>query len=234
MPEKLADSSNKWIVAFDEFQEISKLNGENFEKLLRSCIQHHQNVSYIFFGSKTHLLKDMFNNKNRAFYNAASVMSLNTIDEDKSMEYLSGRFNSNEMNIAAGTVAYLIQTAGNIPYYIQYIASEIWQKKMLEECKDIKNDDVDDAVKTILELKADYYWELTNKQTAYRKKVLFALSQSATEIFSKDTMGKYDLSAASSTQKALDVLIDEGIIEQEKSNYSYSDPVYKTFINNIL
>ena len=234
LPEKLADSSNKWIVAFDEFQEISKLNGENFEKLLRSCIQHHQNVSYIFFGSKTHLLKDMFNNKNRAFYNAASVMSLNTIDEDKSMEYLSGRFNSREMNIAAGTAAYLIQTAGNIPYYIQYIASEIWQKKMLEECKDIKNDDVDDAVKTILELKADYYWELTNKQTAYRKKVLFALSQSATEIFSKDTMGKYDLSAASSTQKALDVLIDEGIIEQEKSNYSYSDPVYKTFINNIL
>jgi len=36
LPENLADKQQQWIVAFDEFQEITKLNGESFEKILRS------------------------------------------------------------------------------------------------------------------------------------------------------------------------------------------------------
>lgn len=76
LPQQLASDKQKWIVAFDEFQEVTKLNGENFEKLLRSRIQHHDKVSYLFFGSKTHLLKDMFNNKSRAFYHSASIMGM--------------------------------------------------------------------------------------------------------------------------------------------------------------
>ena len=32
LPEKLANSKKQWIIAFDEFQEITKLNGESFEK----------------------------------------------------------------------------------------------------------------------------------------------------------------------------------------------------------
>ena len=34
LPDKLATKEQKYIIAFDEFQEINKLNGENFEKLL--------------------------------------------------------------------------------------------------------------------------------------------------------------------------------------------------------
>lgn len=133
LPEKLATGNTKWIIAFDEFQEITKLNGENFEKLLRSGIQHHQNVSYLFLGSKTHILKDMFNNKNRAFYNAASVMSINKIDENKSIEYLMSRFELNHMMMDVNIAKHLLQSAGNIPYYIQFIASEIWQTLILND-----------------------------------------------------------------------------------------------------
>ena len=32
LPEKFATSKKRWIVAFDEFQEITTLNGESFEK----------------------------------------------------------------------------------------------------------------------------------------------------------------------------------------------------------
>ncbi len=44
LPEQLATKDKRWIVAFDEFQEITTLHGESFEKLLRSVIQHHQKV----------------------------------------------------------------------------------------------------------------------------------------------------------------------------------------------
>jgi hypothetical protein len=234
LPEKLADDNSKWIIAFDEFQEITKLNGDNFEKLLRSCIQHHQNVSYLFLGSKTHILKDMFSNKNRAFYNAAAIMSINTIEEIKSKKYLISRFKRSDTEIDNDTAKYLLHTAGNIPYYIQYIAFEIWQNIILSDKNRITTKHIDEAVKQVLELKSDYYWELTHKHTSYRKKVLFALSQSASELFSKKTTKDFDLGAVSSTQKAIDVFINEGIIERNESKYDFSDPIYKKFINRYL
>lgn len=234
LPEKLAGDNSKWIIAFDEFQEITKLNGENFEKLLRSGIQHHQNVSYLFLGSKTHILKDMFSSKNRAFYNAAAIMSINTIEESKSVKYLISRFRRSDIEIDNDTAKYLLQAAGNIPYYIQYIAFEIWQNIILSDKNSITTKYIDEAVKRILELKSDYYWELTNKHTSYRKKVLCALSQSASELFSKKTAKDFDLGAVSSTQKAIDVFINDGIIERNQLKYDFSDPIYKKFINRYL
>ena len=234
LPEKLATKKNKWIIALDEFQEITKLNGENFEKLLRSCIQYHQNVSYIFLGSKTHLLKDMFTNKNRAFYNAASVMSIDTIAEEKSINYLVDRFNRSEMEIDILTAKYLLDRTENIPYYVQFIAFEIWQGLVLSDDKLIETRHIDEAVERVLNLKADYYWELTNKQTPYRKKVLYAISQSVEELFSKKITKAFNLGAVSSTQKAIDVFIDDGIIERKKTKYYFSDPFYKEFVINNL
>ncbi|MBK5246934.1 MAG: hypothetical protein JJE49_06700 [Peptostreptococcaceae bacterium] len=93
---------------------------------------------------------------------------------------------------------------------------------------------VNQAIERVLKLKSDYYWELTNKQTSYRKKLLYTLSQSVTELFSSQTTKNYDLGAASSTQKALDVFIDDGIIEQNQNKYEFSDPIYKVFVSRFL
>ncbi len=230
LPEKLASDNQKWIIAFDEFQEITNLNGDSFEKILRSEIQHQQNVSYIFFGSKTHLLKDMFNNKNRAFYNASMIMTINKIKEEKSINFLVDRFYNSGIALNVDIAKYILQKVENIPYYIQFIAYEIWQFMIVNEKKTITKDFVNDAFERILEIKNDYYWELTNKQTSHRKKVLKALANSSKEIFSHKVNQEFSLGATSSTQKALDVFISDGIIEKIEKNYEFSDPVYKIFI----
>lgn len=230
LPQKLSSDSKKWIIAFDEFQEVTKLNGDNFEKLLRSCIQHHDNVSYLFFGSKTHLLKDMFNNKNRAFYNSASVMSIGKISESKSVEYLKARFSISGITIDDEITMTILYTAGNIPYYIQFIAYEIWQSAVLENKKEILQSDVSGAVENILMLKSDYYWELIVKQTTYRKKVFNAIAHNERELLSGETAQKYNLGAVSTTQKALESFIDDGLVERNNTQYEFSDPFFKMFV----
>lgn len=234
LPEKLASENQKWIIAFDEFQEITNLNGDNFEKLLRSEIQHQQNVSYIFFGSRTHILKDMFNNKNRAFYNASMIMTIKKIKEEKSVDFLMEKFHNSEIELSRDIAEFILQKVENIPYYIQFIAYEIWQFMMVSGEKIISKDDVNDAFSRILEFKNDYYWELTNKQTNYRKKVLKALANSSKEIFSQKVSQRFSLGASSSTQKALNVFINDGMIEKIETSYEFADPVYKEYIiNNI-
>ena len=63
-----------WIVVFDEFQDVERLNGESFEKELRSVIQHHKKIGYVFMGSQRHLLLNMFSRKNRALYNFGKLV----------------------------------------------------------------------------------------------------------------------------------------------------------------
>lgn len=229
LPEKLANSKKQWIVAFDEFQEITKLNGESFEKILRSKIQHHKNVSYLFLGSRTHLLKDMFSNKNRAFYNSAMLMNLNVISKEESLLYLKKKFSIDKIKISKDVANYLIESVNVIPYYIQFVAAEIWQQ-VVNRNEILKNKHVDLAINTIIELKSDYYWELIAKQTNYRKKLLHALSYSNNGIYSKETIQKFDLGANSTTQKAIASFIDDGIIEQFNNKLLFSDPIFKKFL----
>ncbi len=108
------------------------------------------------------------------------------------------------------------------------------QTVILAERKQVKHEDIDEAIESILRLKSDYYWELTNKQTAYRKKLLYALSRSVTEVFSKHSTEKFNLGAVSSTQKALEAFIEDGIVERIEGTYEFSDPFYKTFIERHL
>ena len=230
LPQKLSSDKKKWIIAFDEFQEVTKLNGDNFEKLLRSCIQHHDNVSYLFFGSRTHLLKDMFNNKNRSFYNSASVMSIGKISETKSVEYLKARFSLSGIIIDDEIAMTILVTAGNVPYYIQFIAYEIWQSAVLDNRSEIESGDVLGAVENILMLKSDYYWELINKQTPYRKKVFNAIAHAERELLSGETAQKYNLGAVSTTQKALESFIDDGLVERNNTQYEFSDPFFRMFV----
>ena len=62
LPERIAESEGKrFAVVFDEFQEIMRLNGGILEKQIRAAIQHHTHVSYLFAGSKTHMLIDKEN-----------------------------------------------------------------------------------------------------------------------------------------------------------------------------
>jgi AAA+ ATPase superfamily predicted ATPase len=233
LPERLATKKKRWIIAFDEFQEIDKLNGDSFEKHLRSLIQFHQNVSYLFLGSRTHLLKDMFSNKNRPFYNSAMLMNLETMDNKYSIKYLQKRFSKDKLNIPKEISEYIIDSSNNIPYYIQFIAAEIWQQ-LINKKAEITKLHVDNAIKRIIELKSDYYWELTNKQTNYRKMVLKVLCNSSVGIFSKEITEKYGLGASSTTQKAINSFIDEGIIEQINKSYIFSDPIYKLFLLKYL
>jgi len=70
----------KLVVVFDEFQEIANYGQREFEKRLRKNIQLHQNICYIFCGSQRHILNEIFNSRNRAFYKLAAYYPIDKIE----------------------------------------------------------------------------------------------------------------------------------------------------------
>ena len=74
------------------------------------------------------------------------------------------------------------------------------------------------------------YLELYNNLSHYQKRVLLAIVDSGDKIFSKQYTDKYSLSSVSSTQRAINKLRDEGIVEKDDSIYQFSDPFFRKFL----
>lgn len=229
LPQKLAEKYGHYYVVFDEFQEIEKLNGSNFEKQLRSIIQNHRNVSYVFMGSKTHLLLNMFNDADRAFYNIGKLYPVRKIEHDVMMRYLSLAFDNTGFRINTENLIKIIEEAHNIPHYVQYLASIVWQIG-LEQDKIIDEQTLDKAINKILDNQNDYYLMLYDNLTVPQRNLLMALIQENTNVFSRDYSQKYNLSSGSSTQRALSALIDAYIIEKSGNEYRFSDPFFPKYL----
>jgi AAA+ ATPase superfamily predicted ATPase len=231
LPENIAHKGKRFIVVLDEFQEINKLNGDNIEKLFRSKIQRHHNINYLFLGSRTHLLSDMFNNKGRAFYNAAMLMQIGSLPQKETIDFLIGRFASSGIQLDKSLALFVIEQAGDIPYYIQLLAAEVWQYVVNSTLK-IDKELITLCAQKIVDLKSDYYYELYDKQSVYQKKMLKALVISGENVFSSSYTKQFRLTAASTTQKALAGLIESGIVEKTEGRYFIGDPFFKRFITH--
>jgi AAA+ ATPase superfamily predicted ATPase len=233
VPEKMCGSNKRMIIFFDEFQECEKLSTLNFEQLLRSKIQHQKRVNYLFLGSKTHLMNDLFNNKNRAFYNSASQMTLGALPQDDTIAYLQKKFSAHEMCIDNDTARTLISAAGDIPHYIQLLASEVWQYMVGTE-KKVTEHIIAECAKRVLMLKSDYYMEVFDRQSQSKKQLLQALTVDGKNIFSACYINAHRLSSIATIQRAAKELLADGIIEKQQDEYFIADPFFKLFVVNTM
>ncbi|MDR0574497.1 MAG: ATP-binding protein [Tannerella sp.] len=229
MPEVIAGTDRRVIVFFDEFQEAEKLNNIRFEGLLRSKIQQQVRTNYLFFGSKTHLLKELFNDKKRAFYNAVSQMTIGRLPENDTVAYLQEKFAASAIQLSEETARYIISVTFGIPHYIQLLAAEIWQYA-INTYPVVTEKIVDKSAQHLLILKSDYYMELFDRQSKSRKQLLQALTVSGKEIFSSAYIKKHFLPGISTLQRAVKGLITDGTIEKINDEYFISDPFFKLFV----
>lgn len=81
--------SKKVLIAIDEFQEISSIKNKKIDALLIKYIQdkRSKNISYIFLGSKRHLLTSLFEYKSSIF-ELAIPLELTTLDINDIYKYL--------------------------------------------------------------------------------------------------------------------------------------------------
>jgi len=230
LTENLSDKA-KWLVIMDEFQEIVKLNGESFDKLMRSVIQQHKNTVYIFSGSKHHLLLDLFNKPNQAFYKFGKMMLLTKIDQQVMKQFLIERFGFTNILLSDEIAQLIIDKAANIPYYCQYLASEIWQLSILKG-RSPYHDMVSEAIENMLDNMQDYYLSQWERLSVSQKKTLVALCQEPTRPFTHLYHIKYNLAAFSSTQRAINKLVELETVDKRASAYHFLDPFFHMYIMN--
>ena len=128
LAERIAINSKiNYIICIDEFQNISEFeNPEAFQKMLRAHWQKHQNASYCLYGSKRHLLMDVFTSPSMPFYKFGDIVFLEKISHEEWITFITGRFNETGKTIEnddAGLIAHLSECHS---YYVQQLAQQAW------------------------------------------------------------------------------------------------------------
>ncbi len=228
LPEKMG-GGKRWLIVFDEFQEITNLNGNRFDDQLRSIIQFHKNAVYVFSGSKHHLLLNLFNKPENAFYRFGKIVRLEKIDPELMKLYVIERFASTKIKLAEEVADFIIAQTDNIPNYVQYLSAEVWHS-----CIEMKEEPDIDMVKlataNMLSNLQDYFLQIWEKLSIYQKQVLAALVSDQSNLFTKEFQSKYHLSSISGTQRAIDKLVELELVYKDEQKYEFTDPFLKRYI----
>jgi uncharacterized protein len=224
-------SGTRAVVVFDEFQQVGELKqSHRIESIIRSQIQAHRNICYVFMGSKRHLIVGMFSDPARPLYGIGKMFPLGKIDPDHLIQFVQSRFAKSGKPILEDVVVRLVDTCESHPYYTQYVSHSLWELTQFNSS--ISTSDLEDALTLTINRISPRYENLWELLPIRQRQALIALSNltSTQRPFSGDIILKYGLASASAFRRALTALIDKGIVDKDKAEYSIIDIFLKKWI----
>ena len=130
LPERIAKEKNiRLVICIDEFQQIGELSDSlTFQKKLRSVWQHQHSVSYCLFGSKRHLLMNMFGKRSYPFYKFGDMLFLERIPIEYWHPYVQSRFEQTGKHIDAAFVDDIYAYVDGNSSYVQQLSWLVWAR----------------------------------------------------------------------------------------------------------
>ncbi len=231
LPQRISTAKNiRVVVCIDEFQNITNFDQSlEFQKKLRSVWQKHQYVAYCLYGSKRHMLTDIFENKSMPFYKFGEVLFLKKIDEVHWIEYIVNQFITTKKAITEKLAARIAQLMENHPYFVQMLAKNVWQNTQTICDENIISATLDELLEQHSLMFQRELDNLTNKQVNFLK----ALAEGVTQFSAKDTLANYDFGAQSNITKIKTTLESREIIDLWGKQIEFIDPLFKLWFKKV-
>ncbi len=224
LAEKIAQEKGlKIVICVDEFQNIAEFTDPDyFQKNLRSHWQQHQNVAYCLYGSKRHMMLEVFTNSSKPFYKFGNLMFLNKIETPHLVDFFNTRFADTGKSIS-NEASHLIATlSDNHPYYAQQLAQLSWLRTKDKCTEEI----VREAHAALVEQLSLLFVTITETLTTQQLNYLHALIAGEKAISSTDVMHRYKISSTTSITRSKTNLIKNDILDNKAGEISFQDPIY--------
>ena len=213
------------VIAIDEFQQIRDYPEQNMEALLRTYIQQMHNLTFIFCGSKKHLMADIFTNEKKPFYASTSFVSLSKIDEAPYTAFIRRLFEERQRSITSEAIQFILTWTRRHTYYTQQLCHTIYangnQNIDLEEVKLACNQLMQQSESVYLQ----YRQMLTDKQWDYL--IAIAKEESVQQITASAFLKRHKIGTPSVSRRLADALCEKGLLNDDSTLdgtvYSVSD-----------
>jgi len=211
LPEKIAKKRGKRVVVvLDEFQELLSIGGVQMLKRMRSRIQHHKHATYIFSGSKRHLLRQMFQEEEGAFYKSARPFELGPISRSSFEGFIVKKFEESSGSIEPRLAKRIVDVSQGYPYYVQQISHELFDITN----KPRKSEEVEEAIRNAVEHHVPSFlvvWDSVRSQL--QRRYLIAVAKEPGVGHGTGFIEKYGLKSYSHKQRIEKQLQARGLIE---------------------
>ena len=228
LPERIALKKKVHvIVCIDEFQQIGDFsNSSAFQKRLRSVWQHQQNTTFCLFGSKKHLLEDLFNNKSMPFFKFGELMFLQKIPTADWVSYICARFQQTGKSISPDLATRICLATDNLSSYVQHLAWIVWYRSDSV----VTESDVDQAITEILDQNSFFFQKEIEQLSEQQMNFLRALADGISSGFSrKDIIKKYRLESSANISAIRKALIKKDLIDVTPDLVSFNDPLFRLY-----
>lgn len=229
LPEKIAQKKNcSIVICIDEFQQIAEFSdSKTFQKRLRTIWQLQKNVSYCLFGSKKHLMNELFENKSYPFYKFGDAIYLQKIGTQDWVEYICNRFSVTGKQISEQLAERICQAVDNHSSYVQQLAWLVW----IHTDKIATEKDFESAYQDIIDQNTPLFEKQTESLTTYQMNFLRAVLDGVHSEFTKqEILNKYQLGTSANISIVKRALEKKELIEIEKRKISIPDPILKEWL----
>jgi len=225
--EYLGKADRPCLVAIDEFQQIARYtDAPNIEASLRTYIQKCINATFIFSGSKRHLMGEIFTSPSRPFYQSVLIMNLRPISVEKYTEFAQMQFQRFGKSIDSAVVENIYNRFEAVTSCVQRMLNVLFLKTLPGRRCTV--DMVDGAVGYILDMFNETYADLLDRMPEKQREVFVAIAREgkATGVTSKAFVKKHHLQTVSVVTAAIRGLLDKDFIMQDKNTYMVYDPFF--------
>jgi AAA+ ATPase superfamily predicted ATPase len=219
------------IVAFDEFQQISKYPEKNVEAILRTHIQQCTNTTFVFAGSQRHIIQNIFFSASAPFYQSTSLLNLCAIAKEKYIPFIQKHFKKAKKQISNENIERVYNLFEGHTWYIQIIFNRLYA--FFDEGEDASVELINHCLHQTINAYETMFQGILSMLSERQKELLYAVAKErvAIEITSSAFVRKHALLSSSSVQTASRQLLEKDLLSKENNIYQVYDRFFGLWLS---
>lgn len=219
------------IVVIDEFQQLNEIEDHTIEASIRHAMQYSTRINYIFSGSNRHMLLSMFNDKNRPFYNACEMMSINRITSADYEPFIQNAAQKQwKKPLAADVLEEIFRISELHPSYINRLCGYFWLTDEFPTKAQIEKF----WRHFVASKHAEFTEDMLRLSKNQRKVFNYLAHHPVLEVSSHEVGSAIGLSEASIRQAVNTLLQKDYLYKDEDGVTRVLDPALRDFIKNLI
>jgi len=229
----LVQKKTRAVLFIDEIQEIGEVaEGKGIEGAIRHVAQQSQCLSFVFSGSRRHLLSGMFFDKARPLYKLCDHMTVSRISAEHYKKHINHlalkRWGA---QLGSDSLDLIFELTGRHPYYMNTLCLSLWEGgcNSPPESKEVRQA----WQKYVIDSHEEIQRELSMLTLTQRKILIHIARDRGFEMTGKVFLQSSNV-AGSTVCDALTSLKQKDYIEQVNEEYTIIDPLIKSSLEMLF
>jgi len=218
------------VVVFDEFQDILNLR-QSAETLavLRSKIQFHTTIPYLFAGSIRNQMHEIFTDSESPFFKSAASLAVGPLPERAFLRFLTRKFSGADRTVDPDVLSRVLEITYSIPGDTQQLCGALWE--VTAKGKTVRVKDIPAALELIYTREIKGYEAVLVQLTGHQLKCLRGLARIGGKApFSAGFLRETGIALPASVKQALNRLQRLKIVYRQDGEFRFVNPFFASWL----